>query len=364
MIPLEKIIITQQMIDAAADALANEDLLFGESVKLFEEEFAAYCGADHAISVASGTDALLFSLLAIGVKDQHVLTTPISYVATANVAYLARGKPVFCDIGEDNNIDPEQIKKTLKRDKKIKAIIPVHLHGYPAKMDEIMEAAGDIPVIEDAAQAHGALYYENRVGTIGKLGCFSFNPFKNMTVGGSGGMVVTNDEALAKKVRMIADSGRESIYTHEHKIIGYSSRINSVNAAIGRVQLQHIESWNEQRREAARHYNKILKEFDEILLPPAETADIKPVFNKYAIKLKNRDIVKEQLFGSGIDCDAHYPIPIHHQPPYKDRNEKYPVAEKFADSTLSLPIFPGITKKEIEEVAKTLRYCLQDNQVI
>jgi len=364
MIPLEKIIITRQMIDAAANALANEDLLFGESVAQFEEEFAAYCDSDYAVSVASGTDALLFSLMAIGVGGQNVLTTPVSYVATANVAYLAGGKPVFCDIGEDNNIDPEEIKKAVEKDKKIKAIIPVHLHGYPAKMDEIMDAAGDIPVIEDAAQAHGALYYENRVGTIGKLGCFSFNPFKNMTVGGSGGMIVTDDEKLAKKVRMIADSGRESIYTHEHKIIGYSSRINSVNAAIGRIQLQHVESWNEQRRKGAKIYNKILKDFEGIALPPAETPDIKPVFNKYAIKLDNRDKVKEQLFNSGIDCDAHYPIPIHHQPPYKDRNESYPVAEKFTDRTLSLPLFPGITKREIEEVAKTLQYCLQDNQEI
>lgn len=349
MIPLEKTIITKEMINAAANALANEDLLFGEDVYKFEEEFASYCRTDYSVSVGSGTDALIFSLLAAGVKGKEVITSPSSYIASANTAYHAGGKPVFCDIGHNNNIDPAKIRTNRKTG----AIIPVHLHGYPADMDEIMEIAGkkNIAVIEDACQAHGALYRGRRAGSIGHIGCFSFNPVKNMTVAGEGGMVVTNDGTLAKKVRMLADSGRESIYTHKHKIIGFSSRINTVNAAIGRVQLRHLERWNAQRRKAAKTYEKLL---DGSILPPLETDEIKPVFNKFAVRLRNRNAMKRRLWDSGIECDAHYPIPIHLQPPYDYIKGSFPNAERFARTTLSIPMFPGISKSEMEEVCSLL----------
>ncbi|MBN1169930.1 DegT/DnrJ/EryC1/StrS family aminotransferase [Candidatus Micrarchaeota archaeon] len=347
MIILEKPVINREMIDAAIYSLENEFPLFGESVAKFEEEFAKFCNVDHAVSTASGTDALLFSLLALGVKMP--VTTPCSYIATANVAHLAGGKALFADIDSTNNIDPEKIAKTRKFD----AVLPVHLHGYPAKMDDIMEIAekNNVPVIEDACQAHGAIYRGKRAGSIGHVGCFSFNPVKNMTVCSQGGMAVTNDEKLAKKIRMLADSGRESIYSHEHRIIGYSSRLSSAAAAIGRVQLKYLDGWNEKRREAAGEYAGML---DKRILPPLETKEIKPVYNKFAIKISKRNETKEYLLNNNVQCDAHYPIPIHMQEPYKKQKLEFRNAEKFSKTTLSIPMHPEITKKEIKEVSALL----------
>lgn len=362
MIPLDRTIITQEMIDAAVDALANEPALFSESIARFEEEFARFCGVEYAVSVNSGTDALTFSLMAAGVKGKHVLTVPSSYIATANAAFHAGGKPVFCDIDPaTNTVDPAEAEKALKKDRKIKAIIPVHLHGYPAAMREIMEIAErrEIFVLEDACQAHGAMYFGKRAGALGHAGGFSFNPFKNMTVAGDGGMVTTNDSRVAEKVRMLADSGRRNPYTHEHDLLGFTSRLDSVRAAIGRVQLRHLDNWNEQRRVAARSYQKLLGGLDTLSMPPSETPDVKPAFNKFAVRIKNgkRDDLKAFLHEKKIESDSHYPIPIHLQPPYRALGYKrgdFPEAERFADSTLSLPMAAGITEEEIKTVCSTL----------
>ncbi|MEW6723252.1 MAG: DegT/DnrJ/EryC1/StrS family aminotransferase [Candidatus Micrarchaeota archaeon] len=370
MIPLDKTIITREMIDAAADSLANEPPLFGESVSRFEEEFARFCGTDFAVSVASGTDALIFSLMAGGLKGKRALTTPSSYVATANSAFHAGGEPVFCDIDpETNNISPEKIEMALakKTNKKsaISALVPVHLHGYPADMGRIMELAErkKLFVVEDACQAHGAFWAGRRVGSIGHAGAFSFNPVKNMTVGGEAGMITTNDQKLAKDVRMLADAGRESIYTHEHAIVGFSSRLNSVNAAIGRVQLRLLDGWNEKRRWAASEYRRQLKQISgsAIRLPAEESAEIVPAYNKFAIRTiteKERDSLKDFLYLRGIESDSHYPIPIHLQPPYKKMGyEKgdFPIAERFADTTLSLPMYIDITAEEITVVCDAVK---------
>lgn len=346
MIILERPIINKEMIEAAVYSLENEFPLFGESVTKFEEEFARYCNTDYAVSTASGTDALLFSLLALGAKK--VVTTPASYISTANAAHLAGGKALFADIDGTNNIGPAEIRK-----KRFDTILPVHLHGYPAKMDEIMEIAGKrgAAVVEDACQAHGAVYHGKRAGSIGHVGCFSFNPVKNMTVAGQGGMAVTNDEKLAKKIRMLADTGRENIYSHEHRIIGYSSRLCSAAAAIGRIQLKYLDSWNEKRRKAAREYAKLL---ESSILPPLETKEIKPVYNKFAIRVRNRDRIKEYLLDNEVECDAHYPVPIHLQKPYKNQRLKLKNAEKFAKTTLSIPMHPRITTEDIRIVAALL----------
>lgn len=353
MIPLDKPNMTKEMLDAATDALANEDMLFGESVTKFEEEFAAFIGTDYAVSMNSGTDALVFSLLAIGVRGKMVITTPSSFIATANAAIHAGGEPHFCDISEKtNNIDPVLVGKALLKNKKVGAIIPVHLHGYPADMDEMMELARKkgVPVLEDACQAHGAMINSKRAGSIGDAAAFSFNPFKNMTVGGDGGMVTTNDKKIAEMVRMLADSGRESPYTHEHAIIGYTSRLNSVKAAIGRVQLRYLERWNEERRRVAAAYTDRLQGIDGLALPPSKKGVV-PVYNKYAIKIMKRDILKGKMLEKDIYCDSHYPIPIHLQPPYRKMGYKkgdYPVAERFADTTLSLPMFIDMEDKEMD----------------
>jgi perosamine synthetase len=363
MIQLDRTIITQEMIDAAADALVNEPALFGESIARFEEEFARFCGVDFAVSVNSGTDALTFSLMAAGVKGRDVLTTPLSYIATANSAFHSGGKPVFCDIdGATNTINPDEAAKALGKDKKIKAMIPVHLHGYPAAMKEITELAErrGIFVLEDACQAHGAFFFGTRVGAIGNAGVFSFNPFKNMTVAGDGGMVTTNDREIAEKVRMLADSGRRNPYTHEHALIGFTSRLDSMRAAIGRVQLRYLDEWNERRRAVAREYRKLLAGIRGLDMPPAETQDIKPAFNKFAIRVKDgkRDGLKTFLYDNGIESDSHYPIPIHLQAPYRALGYKkgdFPKAEMFADTTLSLPMAVDMTEEDIEAVSDTVR---------
>jgi perosamine synthetase len=363
MIPLDKTVITKEMIDASAESLANEPPLFGESIAKFEEEFARFCGTAHAVTVASGTDALVFSLIAAGIQGKNALTTPASYIATANAAIHAGGKPIFCDIDpKTNNISPSEIAKTIKKTKKTGAVVPVHLHGYPAAMNEIMETAErrGLVVIEDAAQAHGALYFGKRAGSIGHAGCFSFNPVKNMTVGGEAGMIVTNDDKIAKKARMLADAGRENPYTHEHTIVGFSSRINTANAAIGRVQLKYLNDWNEERRRAAGEYRRRLADLD-IALPPDESEDIVPVYNKFAAKAKNkkeRDSLRDHLYNSGIESDSHYPIPIHLQPPYKKMGYKkgdFPNAERFADTTLSLPMYVGMADPDIGFVCEKIR---------
>lgn len=356
MIPLDKTIITREMIDAAADALANEPPLFGESIARFEEEFARYCGTDFAVSVNSGTDALTFTLMACGLKGKRAITTPCSYIATPNSAFHAGGEPVFCDVGKANNVSPAEIGKALKKNRKVRAIIPVHLHGYPAEMDEIMELAEkkDVFVLEDACQAHGASYRGKKVGSIGHAAAFSFNPMKNMTVGGDGGMVTTNDEKIAKFVRSVADSGRESPYTHEHRMMGYTSRLDGMRAAVGRVQLRHLDTWNGKRRRLASEYRKRLEGRFGL---PLEEKDISPAYNKFAISAKDRDAIREMLYSKGIESDAHYPIPLHLQPPYAARGYKrgdYPAAERFADTTLSLPLYADMNEEEMDAVCAAL----------
>lgn len=356
---LDQPIMTKEMIDAAVFSLENESVLFGESVTKFEEEFARFCGTDNAVAVSSGSDALMISLVALGVRGKHVLTTPMSYVATANTSFHAGAEPVFADIKENGNIDSDKIAKMLKKDKKINAIIPVHLHGYPADMDEIVELADKrkIPVIEDACQAHGARYYGKRVGSIGHVGCFSFNPVKNMSVGGTAGMIVTDDEKLATKMKMLADAGRKDVYSHEHELIGFSSRMNTVNAAIGRVQLKNLDRWNEKRRNAANFYKKLLTDIEWLELPTCER-NIEPVYNKFAIRTKKREELISFLVDSEIQCDGHYKIPIHLHPPYRKLGYKkgdYPNAEKFANTTLSLPLHPEIKLEEIEEICNRIR---------
>lgn len=347
------------MIDAAQNALANEFPLFGESVFKFEEEFAYFCGSKFAVGVGSGTDALIFSLMASDVEGKEVVTSPASYIATANAAIHSKATPVFCDIDQTNNIDHSLVEKKIGDSKKIKAIVPVHLHGYPAPMNELLEIVEgrDIFLVEDAAQAHGAIYFGKRTGALGHIGCFSFNPYKNISVGGEGGMITTNDEEIAEKIRMIADAGRENRFTHEHKIIGFSSRLSTVSAAVGRVQLRYLQEWNEKRRTAASIYRKLLADVEEIVLPPDKT-EIHSAYNKFAIKTNVRDALKQHLNNNDIESDPHYPIPIHMQPPYQKMGYKrgnFPNAENFAATTLSLPMFVDITKEEIGEVCEVIR---------
>lgn len=355
---LSEPILNEEMINNAINALKTERFLKGESIKKFEEEFGKYVGTKYALAVNSGTSALHLSLIASGIKaGDYVVTTPASFIATANAIVYIGAKPIFSDISpETYNIDPYILEEKIKKyKKKVKAIIPVHLYGYPCDMDHILEIAEryDIKVLEDACQAHGAMYKGKRVGSLGIAGAFSFYPSKNMTVCGDGGMVTTNSEDIAKIVESLRDVGRSKDSSYFHERIGYTARMNTINAAIGRIQLKHLEEWNEKRRKIAKEYNKKLAGIGDLILPPKENSNIKPVYHLYVIRTKYRDQLKEYLEKNGIECGIHYPLPIHLQMPYRQmgfRERMFPNAEKWAKEVLSLPMHPNLTEDDIEYI--------------
>ena len=353
-IPLASPVFDDEMKKAAVIALCSERFVLGESVFRFEEEFARYCGAKYAVSTSSGTSALQLSLLALGVKrGDHVITTPASFVATANVALHANAVPVFTDINiETYNIDPELLEKKVTG--KTKAVIPVHLYGFPADINSILEISREhgFAVVEDACQAHGAEYYGTKVGSIGDVGCFSFYPAKNMTVCGDGGMVVTNDEEIARMVAKLRDCGRASHYKHD--LVGFTSRLNTVNAAIGRVQLRRLEGWNKRRRAVAKLYGSLLSDLDEVVLPPSGESVVRPVYHLYVIRTRFRDGLKAWLEQNDVQCGVHYPLPIHLQPIYRKLfgygEGDFPKSELLCKTALSLPMFPELGKQEVEYI--------------
>lgn len=353
-IPTSRPTVTEEMIEAMTSALRDERMVLGESVFKFEDEFARFTGTDHAISVSSGTDALILSLVALNIRSKEVITTPFSFIATANAVVHAGGTPVFADSSpQDFNIDPREIRPG----RNTAAVMPVHLFGHPSHMDEIMESVGeDVKIIEDACQAHGAIYKGRRAGAIGDIGCFSFYPTKNMTVGGDGGMITTNDKRLADDLRKLRDCGRTSRYIHD--VFGFTSRLNTANAAIGRVQLRHLDDWNERRRSIARRYAEKLKDVEELRLPPMGDRDITPVFHQFVVEAEDRDALAKDLLAKGIETGVHYPVPIHLQPVYRDAMGfspgSYPESERQADRVLSLPIFPTLTDEEVDRVCAAI----------
>ncbi len=353
-IPTSRPAVTEEMIQAMSDALRNERMVLGESVFKFEDEFARFIGTDYAISVSSGTDALILSLLALNVRGREVVTTPLSFIATANAVVHAGATPVFADSSsQDYNLDPREIRV----DKGTAAVMPVHLFGYPSQMDEIRENVGEnVKIVEDACQAHGAIYKGKKVGAIGDVGCFSFYPTKNMTVGGDGGMVTTNDKRLADDIRKLRDCGRTSRYIHD--VFGFTSRLNTANAAVGRVQLRHLNEWNERRRDIARRYTEKLKDVEEVRLPPMGGRDITPVFHLFVVQTDDRDKLAKHLLADGIETGVHYPVPIHLQPVYRDAfgfsQGSYPESERQSGRLLSLPIFPAMADEEVDRVCQSI----------
>ena len=355
-VPQAQPVMTEEMIQAAATALRNERLTLGESVNKFEEAFAKMCGVDHAVALNSGTAALQLGLQAAGVKaGDKVLTSAMSFVATSNSFVAFGGEPVFTDVDHsDFNLDPAK----LRLDNGTKAVIPVHLYGHPARMDEINEAAakhGAI-VVEDACQAHGARYKGRRAGALGLMGCFSFYPTKNMHVGGDGGMVTTNDPKIADLVKRLRHCGRKGQY--EHDLIGYTARLNSANAAVGILQLKDLPAWNEKRRAVAAKYDSMLKGVGDLRLPPTPSKDFEPVYHQYAILTKRRNELKAHLESKGVGVGVHYDIPIHLQPVYKDmygfKEGMLPVTERLCKEVLTLPMFVDITDEQVKYVVESI----------
>lgn len=352
-------IFDQEMKDAAISALENDRYTMGENVVKFEEEFASYNGTKFAVSTSSGTHALHFTLIAAGVKKGvNVLTSTYSFVATANSVIHAGGTPLLADITPDSfSINTVDAGKRLKRNTKV--LLPVHLCGIPAEMTDVIAFANEhnLCVIEDACQSHGAKYDGKRVGGLGVAGCFSFYPSKNMTVLGDGGMVVTNNDEMALMISKLRDAGRKTKY--EHDLIGYTARLNSVNAAVGRIQLKRLDNWNTKRKNVAELYFKQLKELEPVKLPYSNNAKTEPVYSLFVIRTPFRDALKVWLEKDGVECGIHYPLPIHLQPAYKNLFGYdlgcFPVSENLSKTCLSLPIHQQLQDDDINFICERIK---------
>lgn len=360
MIPLVDLRAQYQEIKHEVEAaihrvLESSRYVLGPEVEAFEQEFATFCRTRHAVAVNSGTSALHLALLAAGIgPGSEVITVPFTFVATVATILYAGAKPVLVDIDprtltiETGKIEAAVTSRTV-------AILPVHLYGHPADMDPILQIAKKhgLMVIEDCAQAHGAQYRGRTVGSIGAIGCFSFYPSKNLGAYGEGGAVTTNDEDLARKVRLLRDWGAPQKYTHLLK--GYNYRMDAIQGAILRVKLAHLEKWTEARRHHARSYDRLLAH-SGVETPIAQDW-ARHVYLVYGIRSENRDAIRKSLLARDIHCEVHYPVPVHLQPAYADlgfRKGDFPSAESLAETQLSLPMYPELTQSQIGAVAAVI----------
>ena len=340
-------------IDGVVDVLESGRLTDGPEVRSFEEAFAAFCDAEYGVATANGTTALHAALEAVGVDDgDRVLTTPFSFVATGNAIRFAGATPVFGDVDpETYNLTPASAEAHL-RDGDVDAILTVHLFGLPADMDALSKLADeyDVPLVEDAAQAHGAAVDDRRVGSLGVAAAFSFYPTKNMTTA-EGGMVTTTDETVADAAARFVNHGRADA-GYEHVELGHNYRMTDLAAAIGRAQLDRLPNYNERRRANAARYDDLLA--DSALITPTVPDGYRHVYHQYTVRCGNRDAVKEALAERGIGSAVYYPTPIHRQPAFEAFEADAPVAETVADQVLSLPVHPGVDADDVSRVARAL----------
>lgn len=341
---------------ALRQVIENTAFAGGPYVAGFEKGFAKFCGCKHAIGVGNGTDALWLSLLALGIgPGDEVITVPNTFIATAEAVTYCGAKPVFVDVdAETFNMDPALLEAAITP--RTKAVIPVHLFGQTADMDPILAIAGahGLPVVEDACQAHGAEYKGRKAGTMGVTGCFSFYPGKNLGAYGEAGAVVTNDDALAEKIRMLRDHGQSKKYYHG--VVGWNARMDGIQGAILDVKLKYLADWNELRRAHAREYTRLLSPVGGVRLPH-EANYARHIYHVYAIRAQQRDRLMACLAEKGVSCGIHYPVPIHLQDAYRFLGLEagsFPVAEKCAEELLSLPMFPELTAEQIAYVADML----------
>ncbi len=356
-IPIANPIIGEEEIEEVVKVLKTGFIAQGPKVAEFEEKFAEFVGAKYGIATSSGTTALHVALLACGIKEgDEVITTPFSFAATGNSILYTGAKPVFVDIDPKTfNIDPNKIEDAITE--KTKAIMPVQLYGQAADMDKINEIAKkhDLYVIEDAAQAHGSMYKDSKVGSIGDLACFSFYPTKNMTTS-EGGMITTNDKELAEKARIFRAHGETKRY--EHAVLGYNFRMTDIAAAIGLAQLKKIDEFNQKRINNAEYLDENLKDVEGIITPKV-LSGVKHVYHQYTIKIKtgNRDEWVNFLNENGIGTGIHYPIPIYKQELYINLgyDDNLEETENAASSVISLPIHPKINQEDLDTIIKVLK---------
>ncbi len=341
-------------VDAAiAGTFEKGNFILGEKVEAFEKAFSRYCNAKHCVSVGSGTDALNISMMALGIKSGDEVVMPShTFVATAFAATNVSAKPIFADIDEKTyNISASGINKAVTE--KTKAALPVHLYGQYCDMAPIMEIASkkNLKVIEDCSQSHGAEYNGKRK-LFGDVACYSFYPTKNLGCYGDGGAVVTNDDALAGKLRLLRNYGQSRKY--EHVTFGYNTRLDEIQAAILLVKLKRLDGWNEKRRKLASLYNELLEGAN--VVAPVEAKYAKHVYYIYAIRSKSRDSLQKHLEKRGIKTLIHYPIPVHKQKVFSSYNaQRLDVTELVASEVLSLPMFPELEESEVEEVAAAVK---------
>ena len=345
----------RDQVRVAVDAVMDSQyFILGPEVAAFEDEVAAYVGSKHAVGCASGTDALLLALMALGVGDgDEVITSPFTFFATAGSIWRTGATPVFADIEEDSfNIDPDAVQAAITD--KTKAIMPVHLFGQCAEMKAILEAAGDIPIVEDAAQALSAGYRGAKAGAIGTIGCFSFFPSKNLGGFGDGGMMATDDDALAARLRMLRVHGAEQKYYH--KTVGFNSRLHALQAAVLRVKLPHLDAWSDGRAANAARYGELLA--DANVVTPVARPHCRHVYNQYTLRVPNRDAVMAGLKERDIGCAIYYPVPLHLQECFAGLGYKegdLPVAEKAAGEVISIPVYPELTGEMQQCVADAVK---------
>ncbi|MGM0604957.1 MAG: DegT/DnrJ/EryC1/StrS family aminotransferase [Halobacteriota archaeon] len=337
------------------DVLKSGDLADGEVVRSFEESFAAYCDTSYGVATSNGTTALEAALRGLGISEgDRVLTTPFSFIASANAIRLCGAVPVFADVDPRTyNLDPDAVRRTIEAyDGDVDAIVAVHLYGLPAPMTELCAIADeyDLHVVEDAAQAHGASIDGQRVGTFGDVGCFSFYPTKNMTTG-EGGMVVTDDEAVATAVRRYVNHGRVASYTHE--TVGHNFRMTNVAAAIGLCQLDKLDAYNDARRMNATSLTATVRHCD-FGRSPGVPDGYDHVYHQYTVWVDDRASLARYLDTAGISTGVYYPTTIPDQPAYEEYSGQYPNAERAAEHVLSLPVHPNLSDDQLAHICTAL----------
>lgn len=336
---------------------ATQQFILGPEVAALERECEAYLGVAHAVGVSSGTDALLAALMAFDVgPGDEVITSPFTFFATAGVVVRLRARPVFVDIRPDDfNIDPDAV--AAARTPRTKAVIPIHLFGQAADMDALRSAAAGVPIIEDCCQSIGCRYNGVSTGALGAVGCFSFFPTKNLGAFGDGGLLTTDDDALAQRLEDMRVHGMRPRYVHH--FVGGNFRLDALQAAILRAKLPRLDGWIARRREGAAHYRSLFAEagLEGIVVAPPELPNRGHVYHQFVVRVPQRDALREFLSGRGIGTEVYYPIPLHEQKCFADlgyRHGDFPEAERAAAEVLALPIFPELERGERERVVAAM----------
>lgn len=350
----------EEILRVINGVIDRNSLVLGGILDSFEMNFAKYCGVKHVIGVGNGTDALALTLRALNIKEgSEVIASANSYNATIEAIAQNRAKITLVDANRFNyNLDHRRLKEAIT--KRTELILPTHLYGNPADIEHILEVAGDIPVVFDGCQAHGARYKGRSIAKYGKATCFSFYPTKNLGCLGDGGAIATDDDELARKLRILRNHGQSS--KDNHTIPGFNSRLDDLQAGILEMKLKHLDAWNAKRRELAGVYDSMLSPFSELTIPFV-SPDSEPVYHIYPLVARNREKLLIGLKDKGINCAVHYPIPIHMQPAFRSLGYKYtdfPTAERLAEREISLPIYPELERDDVRKIAQAVKeVCLR-----